>query len=148
MKRVMCFGTFDLLHLGHLDYFQQAKEQGDYLMVVIARDKTKEDQKKQTVFNEDERLKLIQSLKIVNEAVLGYPGNHFKIIEDKKPDVICLGYDHQVAERDLAENLLKLRLFPKIVRAKAYQPENQKSSKIKRLILDNSNWKNEKIRNI
>ncbi|MBI2582387.1 adenylyltransferase/cytidyltransferase family protein, partial [Candidatus Woesearchaeota archaeon] len=31
MKKVMCFGTFDLLHLGHLNYFQQAKKYGDYL---------------------------------------------------------------------------------------------------------------------
>ena len=35
MKRVICFGTFDHLHPGHLNYFQQAKELGDYLIVVI-----------------------------------------------------------------------------------------------------------------
>ncbi|HLC71304.1 MAG TPA: adenylyltransferase/cytidyltransferase family protein, partial [Candidatus Nanoarchaeia archaeon] len=38
MKTVMCFGTFDILHPGHLHYLQQAKKYGDYLMVVIARD--------------------------------------------------------------------------------------------------------------
>jgi len=62
MKKVICFGTFDLLHLGHLNYFQQAKKQGDYLIVVIATDKTKQTQRKQTIFTEQERCTLVQSL--------------------------------------------------------------------------------------
>jgi cytidyltransferase-like protein len=139
MKRVMCFGTFDLLHLGHLDYFKQAKQHGEILTVVIARDKTKQLQEKQTAFTEQERQELIQSLEIVDEAVLGNNENHLKIIQEKKPDIICLGYDHQVKESDLAEKLLKLQLYPKIIRAKPYKQENHKSSKIKKLILDNSN---------
>jgi FAD synthetase len=135
MKRVMCFGTFDLLHLGHLNYFKQAKQHGQILIVVIARDKTKQNK---TVFTEQERQELIQSLDLVDEAVLGYLDNHFKIIKEKKPDIICLGYDHPITETELSEKLLKLRLYPKIIRAKAYKPENQKSSKIKNLILENS----------
>ena len=39
MKKVMCFGTFDKLHPGHLSYLEQAKEYGEYLVVVVARDK-------------------------------------------------------------------------------------------------------------
>ncbi|MCD4694128.1 adenylyltransferase/cytidyltransferase family protein, partial [bacterium] len=38
MIKVMCFGTFDNLHLGHLFYLKEAKKFGDYLVVVIARD--------------------------------------------------------------------------------------------------------------
>ena len=73
MKLVMCFGTFDLLHLGHLHYFQEAKKHGDYLIVVIARDITKKKQHKKVLFSEQERQKLVQSSKLVDEAVLGYP---------------------------------------------------------------------------
>ncbi len=133
MKRVMCFGTFDLLHVGHLDYFKQAKEQGDYLIVVIARDKTKKDQKKETIFTEEERLQLISGLKIVDEAVLGYTEDHFKIIEEKNPDVIFLGYDHpQIEEK------LKNKFKTKVIRGKPYQDSLHKSSKIRDKVLNSS----------
>lgn len=137
-KKVMCFGTFDLLHLGHLNYFKQAKRYGDYLIIVVARDKTKKDQKKTTVFTEKERLKLIQSLKIVDEAVLGYQENHFKIIQEKKPGIICLGYDHSIKETYLSEELMKLNLCPQILRMKPFRSESNKSSKIRNLILKKS----------
>lgn len=132
---VMCFGTFDVLHLGHLDYFQQAKRHGDYLIVVIARDKTKHAQKKETIFDEQERLELVKSLKIVNEAVLGNPGDHFKIILEKKPAAVMLGYDHKIKEREVAERLSAHGFFPAIYRAKPYKPHQHKSTKIKEIIL-------------
>ena len=134
MKTVMCFGTFDLLHLGHLHYLQQAKKHGDYLIVVIARDTTKKQQKKRTVFNEKERQQLIQSLKIVDEAVLGNSDDHFKIIRERRPDVICLGYDHALAIKELQERLAQHYFFPKIVRLHAYKPKAQKSTLLKKKI--------------
>ncbi len=122
MTKVLCFGTFDLLHIGHLHYFQQAKKQGTHLTVVIARDKTN---KKSLIFSEQERLKLIQNLKIVDQAILGYHEDHFKIIEELKPDIIFLGYDHPKLEDKLAR-------FPaKILRGTPYKESTQKSSKIK-----------------
>ena len=39
MRKIIVFGTFDILHKGHLNLFKQAKQHGDYLMAVIARDK-------------------------------------------------------------------------------------------------------------
>ena len=139
MKTVMCFGTFDLLHLGHLHYLQQAKKYGDYLIVVIATDKTKQTQHKKTIFSEQERCVLIQSLKIVDEAVIGYPDDHFRIIVEKKPDLICLGYDHPISEEKITHELAQRNLFPKIVRAAAYQPDRYKSSKIKNTLTKKAN---------
>ena len=131
----MCFGTFDLLHLGHLNYFQQAKELGDYLIVVIARDKTKEKQNKEILFSEEERLQLIKNIKIVDEVVLGYPDNHFKIIEEKNPDILCLGYDHKINEDKLKENLASLNLHPEIKRMRSYHSEKHKSTFLKEKVL-------------
>lgn len=128
MKTVLCFGTFDLLHLGHLYYFQEAKKYGDYLIVVIARDTTKQLQQHETIFNEQERLEMVQSLKIVDKAVLGNPENHFKIIEEIRPNVICLGYDHTITEHELQQ---KLSYHPVIKRSKPFKPEIYKSSKLK-----------------
>lgn len=135
MKKIMCFGTFDLLHLGHLHYFGQAKKQGDYLIVVIARDKTKQKQKKPVIFTEQERLTLVQNLRIVDEAVLGNPLDYFKIILKKKPDVICLGYDHMIQETELARILAKHRFFPQIVRITPYKAGVHKSSVLKNRII-------------
>jgi len=135
MKTVMCFGTFDILHLGHLYYFEHAKKYGDYLIVVIARDKTKQQQQKETVFSEKERLKLIKCLRMVNEAVLGNIDDHLRIILERKPDVLCLGYDHPISEKELQQRLRQRGLTPRIVRIKAYSPHSQKSGKIKQFLL-------------
>jgi FAD synthetase len=135
MATVMCFGTFDVLHLGHINYFEQAKEFGNYLIVVIARDKTKFDQKKETIFDECERLDLVKQLKIVNETVLGYPNDHFKIIQEHCPDVLCLGYDQEVDEKNIQEKLTSLGLNIEIKRMKPYKQHEHKSSLIKEQIL-------------
>ncbi len=128
MKTVMCFGTFDILHLGHLNYFEQAQKYGDYLIVVIARDKTKLDQHKSLVHAEQERLQQVKNIPLVNEAVLGNIGDHLKIIRDKKPEVICLGYDHPLSEEQLSQKLKEMGITPKIVRLKPFHPEKYKSS--------------------
>lgn len=132
MTTVMCFGTFDILHPGHLSYFRQAKKYGDVLVVVIARDKNV--RKKKLIFNEKERLKMIESLKTIDKAVLGNLKDSFKIIKQLKPDIICLGYDHQIREEILRKELKKRNLNPQIERAKAYHPEKFKSSRIKEII--------------
>ncbi len=133
-KKVMCFGTFDLFHLGHLSYFKQAKDLGEHLTVVIARDKTKQNQKKSIIFSELERLELVKNLRLVDEAVLGDEKDHFKVIERIKPDIICLGYDHKITKEKLKE---KLSFDVKVVRLLPYLSESNKSSKIKEKILNN-----------
>ncbi len=131
MKTIMCFGTFDLLHPGHLSYLQQAKQQGDHLIVVVARDKTKEKEGKKTLFSEQERLGLVKSLAIVDEAILGHEGNLFKIVQEKNPQIICLGYDHKVKKNFLRQKLSQLGITSKIMRMKPYQEKVYKSSLLK-----------------
>ena len=129
MYKVMCMGSFDILHPGHLDYFRQAKEQGDYLVVVVARDSSIAQEKGKSPLNgEKERLQKVSEQPIVDKAVLGNEGDRLKIVEQEKPDVICLGYDQKVDEEGLKQVLAKRGLTPKIVRAKAYFPEKYKSS--------------------
>ena len=130
MIKVMCTGTFDILHQGHLDYFRQAKQLGDYLVVVVARDSNAIKEGKQLRFREKERLEHVASQKIVDKAVLGNEGDKLKIVEQEKPDIICLGYD-QGDEEKLKEALAKRGVFPRIVKAQAYHPEKYKSSLLK-----------------
>ena len=135
MKTVMCFGTFDLLHLGHLHYFKEAKKYGDYLIVVIARDATKKKQKKKIVFSEKERLELTKHLSLIDESALGYATELFRIIQERKPDVICLGYDQQVDEKVIAQKLASRGLFPVIKRITSYKTKKHKSSLLRKRIL-------------
>jgi len=148
MKKVLVFGTFDGLHEGHKDFFQQAKKYGDYLVVVVGRDSTVEKTKKQLPkFNEQERLKAVQDSGLVDEARLGNeapPGatavggvpseggkklDPYKIVEEIKPDIICLGYDQTFFADKLAEELPKRGLgHIKIYRLNPYHPEKYHSS--------------------
>lgn len=137
MKTVMCFGTFDILHPGHLFYLKEAKKHGDHLIVVVARDATKKQQNKAILFSEKERLAIVHSLQIVDEAVLGNFRDHLKIIVEKKPDVVCLGHDHAISEDDLRQRLVQLGLFPTIKRLRTYNPEKNNSSRLRKVLVGN-----------
>lgn len=132
MKKVLIFGTFDGLHPGHLNFFEQAKKYGDYLIVIVARDKTvKKLRNRPPSLNEKERLKDFQNCKLVNEARLGYEDNFYRIIKEIKPETICLGYDQKSFTKNLPRELKKAGLKTKIYRMKPYRPEIYHSSKMK-----------------
>ncbi len=132
MKKVITFGSFDILHPGHIHFLKQAKEYGDYLFVVVARDETIQKIKGRKPTNgEIQRKAAIQKIRQVNRAVLGDLKNPYKIIERIHPDVICLGYDQNSFTDNLEPELKKMDLHPKIIRLKAYKPEQYKSSKFK-----------------
>ena len=133
MKKVMCAGTFDIIHPGHLYYLSEAKKYGDRLVVVVARDDTSKSFKgKNPVHNEKERLEAVRMLKIVDEAVLGKHGNIFNIIEEIKPDVICLGHDQNVQKQQLEDELSKRGIKADVIRISSYMPHVYKSSKLRK----------------
>jgi FAD synthetase len=133
MKKVMAFGSFDMLHKGHEAYLKEAKSYGDYLIVIVARDESIIRFKGRKPKNdENSRLGQIKKLDFVDEAVLGRNGNIFDVLEEYSPDVICLGYDQKTVEEEkLREELEKRNLKAKIVRAKPYKEDIYKSSKLK-----------------
>ncbi|MBT4277546.1 adenylyltransferase/cytidyltransferase family protein [Candidatus Falkowbacteria bacterium] len=130
LKTVMVFGTFDGLHKGHIHFLMQAKDYGDELIVVVARDKTvKKIKGKLPRLKEEERQKEIIKSKLTEKVTLGRLNNKYKLIKYYKPDVICLGYDQSCFTENLSEKLKALGLLnTKIVRLKAYKPEKYKSS--------------------
>jgi len=136
MIKVLVFGTFNGLHEGHKNFFEQARKYGGYLTVVVGRDSTVLKMKgKAPKFNEQERLKAVQGSGLVDEARLGNeaaPGEKldpYKVVEEIKPDIICLGYDQTFFADKLAEELPKRGLgHIKIYRLKAFKPEKYHSS--------------------
>jgi len=133
MKKVMCAGTFDTIHPGHLYYLSESKKYGNKLVVVVARDETSKKFKgKSPLHNERNRLEAIRTLNTVDEAVLGNQGDIFKIIEEIKPDVICLGYDQNVQKQQLEDELKKRGIKADVIRIGSYMPHTYKSSKMRK----------------
>ncbi|MFB6182354.1 MAG: adenylyltransferase/cytidyltransferase family protein [Candidatus Magasanikbacteria bacterium] len=133
MKSVMAFGTFDIFHIGHLKTLKQAKQLGDKLIVVIARDvNVRELKEKGPVHNEDERREIISNIEVVDKAVLGNKSDVYKVIKDYKPDTIALGYDQSHFVDKLRDKLQEFGLDCNIERLKPYKKEKIKSSKIKK----------------
>jgi cytidyltransferase-like protein len=131
--KVMVFGTFDIFHLGHRSFLKQAKENGDYLTVVVARDKTVKSVKKQDAKNKEQtRLENVQKSMLADEVVLGSLGDKYEVIKKYKPDVICLGYDQKFFIKELRDKLEEFGLNnTKVVRLDSYEPEKYKSSKLR-----------------
>ena len=70
MKRVITYGTFDLIHYGHINLLRRAKEQGDYLIVALSEDRFNEEQKgKKCYFNYEERKRLLEAVRFVDLVV-------------------------------------------------------------------------------
>lgn len=133
MKRVMVFGAFDGLHPGHVDFFRQAKEHGDYLIVSVGTDKNVEKIKGRVPhFNQTERMSLIGACKIVDQTVLGAEHDFYAGIKKLIPDVICLGYDQWAEEDVVRAELGKIGLMAtQVIRLKPYKENKAKSSIMK-----------------
>jgi len=132
MKKVMAFGSFDILHKGHEAYLKEAKGYGDYLIVIVARDENIIRFKGRKPKNDENyRLGQIKKLDFVDDAILGHKGNIFDVLEEYRPDVICLGYDQKTVEEEkLREELEKRNIKAEIARAKPYKEDVYKSSKL------------------
>ena len=70
MKRVITYGTFDLLHYGHVNILRRAKEYGDYLIVAISTDEFNRDKKqKKCYFSYGQRKQLVESIRYVDLVI-------------------------------------------------------------------------------
>lgn len=136
-KRVIVFGIFDGVHDGHRDLFRQAKEKGDELVVVVGRDSSVLKLKhKKPRYSEKERLRMVQKESFVDKAVLGDKElSVYKIIEQLKPDIFCLGYDQKKLKKDFATWLKKTKpgLVIALYTLKAYKPKTFHTSTLIRL---------------
>jgi len=139
---VLASGTFDLLHLGHVKYLEEAKKaggEGAKLVVIVARDNTVEKRKgTKPIMTEDQRRALVESLKVVDEAVLGYEDFNMEMtIEKIKPNIIAVGHDQSGIEKAV-QNLVKEKGFDiRVVRIGRFGKEElNSSSKILRKIVE------------
>lgn len=67
MKKVITYGTFDILHYGHINLLKRAKELGDYLIVVLSTDEFNLLKNKTSYYNYDVRKTMLEAIKYVDE---------------------------------------------------------------------------------
>lgn len=139
---VLAQGTFDVLHPGHIRYLEFAKRHGKKLTVIVSRDSTVKRVKHHSpIFPERVRVQMVHSLKSVDDAVLGGKGDILDKVVQLRPDLIVLGYDQKVNEKELKEKLSARGVNCTIIRAPAHAPHIHKSSKWKSRIVNEKNNK-------
>lgn len=87
MKRVITYGTFDMLHYGHVNLLRRAKELGDYLVVALSTDEFNWNEKqKKCYFSYEQRKLLLEAIRYVDEVI---PENSW---DQKRTDI----HDHTI----------------------------------------------------
>ncbi len=125
-KRVVCAGTFDHLHPGHVAFLKQAKAIGDELIVIVARDETvKRIKGFLPTHDERQRRNNVEDTHIPDLVVLGnLDTDLFYILDELEPDIVALGYDQRVLESDITRRLPDCT----VVRLSSFLPDQYKSS--------------------
>lgn len=136
----MVFGTFDIIHPGHENFFEQARSlaKDSYLIVSIARDsaaaKTRGIAPRHC---EMERLAALAAHPLIDKVVLGDEVGYIKHIAANAPDIIALGYDQKGEYvENLERDLEAAGLRTKIIRLKPFKPELYKTSKMNPALSD------------
>ncbi len=117
-KIVTTNGCFDVLHVGHIRYLQQAKQQGDILIVAINSDDSMRAIKgdKRPLVPEDERAEMLSALECVDYVTIFPELDPIQFLNEIRPDIHVKGGDYrldQIVEREAVESLGgELRLIP------------------------------------
>lgn len=131
----MVFGTFDIIHPGHENFFEQARALADnpYLIVSVARDESVMRIKGFKPQNSEEiRRERVASHSLVDKAVIGDTVGYIDHICENAPDIIALGYDQRGEYvENLDRDLQRVGVKARIVRLESFKPDVYKTSKMK-----------------
>ena len=132
----MIFGTFDGLHLGHLNFFKQARNvaRNVYLIISVARDENVKKIKGSLPYlSERKRLALVKKCKCAHKVILSGIANHIPHIVREHPDIIALGYDQRDYIKNLKKDLKDKGILVQIVRLKPYKEKIYKNHLLKNI---------------
>lgn len=94
MRKILTYGTYDLLHFGHINLLKRAKDLGDYLIVGLSTDEFNQAKQKKSYFSFEKRMYMLESVKYVDQVI--EEKNWEQKIEDIKKyniDVFVMGDD-------------------------------------------------------
>ena len=94
MRKVITYGTYDLLHVGHINLLRRARELGDYLIVVVSSDEFNAIKGKKAYYSFEDRKKILEAIRYVDEVLPEYTWEQ-KIddVVNNNVDVFVMGDD-------------------------------------------------------
>lgn len=113
MKKIITYGTFDILHYGHINLLKRARELGDYLIVALSSDEFNKLKNKKSYYPYEERKKVLEAIKYVDLVI---PEDNW---EQKREDVVKYGIDtfvmgdDWVGKFDFLKDLCKVVYLPR-----------------------------------
>lgn len=117
-------GGFEVIHYGHVYTIGKAKSLGDVLVVSVARDSTiRRRKKREPLISEQDRVKLLSSLRQVDAAVLGFEGDIYETLERVGPDIVALGYDQYHMEEEVKKEAMNRGMKIEVVRLDSPYPK-------------------------
>lgn len=94
MKKVITYGTYDLLHVGHINLLRRARELGDYLVVVLSSDEFNTIKHKTAYHCYEDRKTILESIKYVDEVIPEFTWEQkIKDVTDNNIDIFVMGDD-------------------------------------------------------
>ncbi len=134
IRVVFIGGGFELIHYGHVYTISKAKGLGDVLVVSVARDSTiRRRKKREPLINEEDRVRLLSSLRQVDAAMLGVEGDIYVTLERVRPDVVALGYDQYHLEDDVKREAARRGMKLSVVRLDSPYPKLKTTKILKEL---------------
>lgn len=109
MKKILTYGTFDLLHYGHINYLKKAKSLGDYLIVGLSSDKFTKEKGKIPYYKFKIRKNMLESIKYVDKIIVQ------DSFEQKKDDIINNDIDILVSSEEYYGKYDYLKKYCKVV---------------------------------
>lgn len=98
MRKILTYGTYDILHRGHINLLRRAKERGDYLIVGISTDEFNAVKGKKSYYDYETRKQMLEAIRYVDEVIPEYDWNQ------KPDDIKRLGVDEVVMGSDWEGN--------------------------------------------
>ncbi|MBF0137176.1 MAG: adenylyltransferase/cytidyltransferase family protein [Magnetococcales bacterium] len=103
---VLCHGTFDLLHPGHIRHLRRARQEGDCLLVTVTADPFVNKGPGRPVFHHDLRAENLASLECVDFVAINHDVTAVPVINLIRPNVYVKGQDYRAAENDITGNIV------------------------------------------
>ncbi|MCZ2258656.1 glycerol-3-phosphate cytidylyltransferase [Sporosarcina sp. G11-34] len=115
MKRVITYGTFDLLHTGHINILRRAKEFGDYLIVAISSDEFNALKGKKAYYSFEQRKLILEAIRYVDEVIPEHTWEQkIRDVRDYNVDVFVMGDDWK-GKFDFLSDMCEVVYLPRTV---------------------------------
>lgn len=113
MKKVITYGTYDLLHVGHVNLLRRARELGDYLIVVLSTDEFNAIKHKTAYHSYEDRKTILEAIKYVDEVLPEYNWEQkISDVQDNDVDIFVMGDDWK-GEFDFLKDYCEVVYLPR-----------------------------------